>query len=179
MLTPNDFTFSRAGASKPSLARLDRAVAEVLDAPAGNVKDTSVDLEPPVPDVLDNGRVGHEHLDALLDVELGDAHGAVLVVADGAQLLGVGVADRLERREPVVEHAAEAGVAQRGRGAPARRVPAEHHVLDLEEGDGVLDHGRRVDVGRRDDVGNVAVHEDVAGLQAQDRRLGAARIGAA
>lgn len=52
-------------------------------------------------------------------------------------------------------------------------------MLHFELVDRVLDDGRGVDVGGRDDVGDVAVYEDVTGLQAQDRRLGAARVGAA
>lgn len=178
MLAPNDFTLSCTDSSKYSLAGLDRAVAEVSDPAAGNVKNGTVNLQVSIPNVLDNRRIGHEDLDAGLDVHLGDADRALLVVADAAQLLGVGVAHRLEGREPVVEDAAEAVIPQGRRGAPAGCVAAEDHVFDFQKGDGVLDHGRRVDVGRRDDVGNVAVHKHVARLQAQDRRLGAARIGA-
>lgn len=51
-------------------------------------------------------------------------------------------------------------------------------MLDLEVGDGVLDHSRSVDVGGRDDVGNVAVDEYITGLHAQNSGLGAARVGA-
>jgi hypothetical protein len=58
-------------------------------------------------------------------------------------------------------------------------VPAENDVLDFEVGDGVLDDGRGVDVGWGDDVGDVAVDEDVAGLEAEDGGFGAARVGAA
>jgi len=46
-------------------------------------------------------------------------------------------------------------------------------------GHGVLDHGRGVDVGGGDDVGDVAVYEDVAGLEAEDCGFRAARVGAA
>lgn len=51
-------------------------------------------------------------------------------------------------------------------------------MFDLEVGDGVLDHGRGVDVGGGDDVGDVAVDEDITGLHAEDGGLGAARVGA-
>ena len=52
-------------------------------------------------------------------------------------------------------------------------------MFDLEVDDGVFDDGRRVDVGGGDDVGDVAVHEDVAGLEAEDGGFGAAGVGAA
>ncbi len=58
-------------------------------------------------------------------------------------------------------------------------MAAQNDVLDLEVDDGVLDDGGRVDVGPRDDVGNVAVDKDVSGLQAEDGCLGAAGVGAA
>jgi hypothetical protein len=58
-------------------------------------------------------------------------------------------------------------------------VAADDDVLDLQVLDGELDDAERVDVRGRQDVGDVAVAEDLAGFQAQDRGLGAARVGAA
>ena len=176
MVAPDDLV--RPGAAVPIGLCLGVAEPEVPDLAAADVEEAPVDLEAAVADRLLDGEVGHEHLDAGLDVELCDAHPALLVVADGRQLVGVGVAHRLERRQPRVEHAANPRVGQRRRRAAARRVPAQHDVLDLEVRHRVLDHRRRVDVRRGDDVGDVAVHEDVARLQAEDRRLGAAGVGA-
>lgn len=152
--------------------------SQVPDLAARDVEETAVDLEPTVADRLLDGEVGHEDLDAGLDVQLCNPDGALLVVPDGRQLISVSIADGLERRQPGVKDTAHSGVGQRGRGAAARGVPTEDDVLDLEVGDGVLDHRRRVDVGCRDDVGYVAVHEDVTRLKAEDRRLGAAGVGA-
>lgn len=176
MVAPDDLV--RPGASVSIGLGLGVSESEVPDLATSDVKETPVNLKAAVADRLLDGEVGHEHLDARLDVELGDAHRALPVVADGRQLVGVGVAHRLERRQPRVEHAAHPRVGERRRRAAARRVPAQHHVLDLEVRHGVLDHRRSVDVGRRDDVGDVAVDEDVARLQAEDRRLGAAGVGA-
>ena len=58
-------------------------------------------------------------------------------------------------------------------------MPAENDVRYLEVHDGVLDDGEGVDVGGRDDVGDVAVHEDVTGLEAEDSGFGDAGVGAA
>ncbi|TPX18871.1 uncharacterized protein E0L32_011423 [Thyridium curvatum] len=164
------------GPAGPALAG---AEAEVPDPPRADVEQAPVHLEPAVPHRLLHDGVGHERRDPLLHVELGHAHGAPPFVADGPQLLVVGRAHGAQRGQPGVQDAADAGPGQRGQGAAARRVAAEHDVADLEVHDGELDHRRRVDVGRADDVGDVAVHKHVARLQAQDRRLGAARVRAA
>lgn len=58
-------------------------------------------------------------------------------------------------------------------------MAAQDDVLHLQVGDGILDDGRGIDVGGRDDVRDVTVDEDVAGLQAQDGGLGTARVRAA
>lgn len=158
---------------------LGDAATDVADAPGADVKEAAVDLQAALLDVVLNGDVGHEDLDARLDVELGDADGARLVVLDGIELLLVRIAQRLERRQPGVQNAADAGVAEGRRRAAAGRVAAQDDVLHLQVGDGVLDDGRGVDVGGGDDVRDVAVDEDVTGLQAQDGGLGAARVRAA
>jgi len=51
-------------------------------------------------------------------------------------------------------------------------------VLDFQVHDGVFDHGARAEVAGVDDVGDVAVHEDVARLQAHDGCFRDARVGA-
>jgi hypothetical protein len=58
-------------------------------------------------------------------------------------------------------------------------MSAEHDVRDFEMLDGIFDDGRDGDVGGRDDVGDVAVDEDVAGLEAEDGGFGDAGVGAA
>jgi len=52
-------------------------------------------------------------------------------------------------------------------------------VLYFEVRDGVFDDGAGVDVGGVDDVGDVAVHEDVAGLETEDGGFGDTGVGAA
>jgi len=58
-------------------------------------------------------------------------------------------------------------------------VAAEDDVLDLDVADRELDDGEGVEVRGANDVGDIAVHENVAGLQAQDGGLRDARVGAA
>lgn len=52
-------------------------------------------------------------------------------------------------------------------------------VLDFQVVDGVVDDGLGGHVVRGDDVGDVAVDEDVAGLGGEEGRFGAAAVGAA
>lgn len=155
------------------------AAPELLDASAADIKEHTVDLEAALGNSFADGGVVHEHLYAGLDVELRNADDPLLLVRDGVQLLRVVVADRLERQQPGVKNAADAGVRESTGRAAAGGVPAQNDVLDFEVGDGVLDHGRGVDVGGRNDVGDVAVDKDVAGLHAEDGGLGAAGVGAA
>lgn len=58
-------------------------------------------------------------------------------------------------------------------------MPADDHMLHLEMLDGVGDDGLGVQIPRREYVGDVAVHEDVAGLHAQHGGFGDAGVGAA
>lgn len=58
-------------------------------------------------------------------------------------------------------------------------MAANDDPLDLQVADRVLDHARRAEIVGRDDVGDVAVHEDVAGLAVADGGLGDAAVGAA
>ena len=52
-------------------------------------------------------------------------------------------------------------------------------MLHLQVHNGVFDHGGGVDVGGADYVGDVAVYEDIAGLEAKEGGLGDAGVGAA
>lgn len=58
-------------------------------------------------------------------------------------------------------------------------MPAHDDVLNLEVRDGVGDDALAVEVRRGEHVGDVAVHEDVAGFEAEDGRFGDAGVGAA
>lgn len=52
-------------------------------------------------------------------------------------------------------------------------------MLHFEVVDGIGDDALAADVRGRQDVGDVAVHEDVAGIEAEDHGLGDAGVGAA
>ena len=63
--------------------------------------------------------------------------------------------------------------------AAAAVVPADYYVLDVQVADGVVYDGHYVEVGGADEVGDVAVDEHLAGLEAGDGFGGDARVGAA
>ena len=83
-----------------------------------------------------------------------------------------------QRQQPIVDDA-ELLVRQRGVDAAAAGVAADDNVLDFEVDDGVFDDGAGVQVARVQDVGDVAMHEDVAWFEAQDGGFGNAGVGAA
>lgn len=58
-------------------------------------------------------------------------------------------------------------------------MTAENDVADFQVGDGVFDYSVGIDVCGGDDVGDVAVDEDVTGLETQEGSFGDARVGAA
>ena len=58
-------------------------------------------------------------------------------------------------------------------------MATKHDVLHAQIGDSILDNGGGVNVGWRDEVCDVAMHKDVAGLQAEDGGFGHAAVGAA
>ena len=62
-------------------------------------------------------------------------------------------------------------VRQGSRDTTARSVAAHDDVLDLEVLHSVLNHSQRIQVSGNQNVGDVAVAEDVAGLQAENGGL--------
>jgi len=62
-------------------------------------------------------------------------------------------------------------VSQGGSNATTGCVAADDDVSDLEILDGVLDDRQRVDVGWDENIGNVAVAEDISRLKSEDGGL--------
>ena len=81
---------------------------------------------------------------------------------DRESVLMMHVADMAQ---PVVDKAHLAAF-ERSLHAPATVVAADDDVLDLEDIHRVLQHREAVEVGVHDDVRDVAVHEELAGEQA-------------
>lgn len=127
--------------------------------------------------LLDGG--GFDNVAALLDdVELDKAVVAGALVLDGVQLFLVQAVDVPDVPKPGVEEAEVLG-GHGGLDAAAAVVAADDNVLDLEVLDGVVEHRGDVEVDVAHQIGDVAVHEGLAGLEARDLLGGDARVAAA
>src|SRR5580700_6605637 len=114
----------------------------------------------------------HEHVggdvpDLADDVELAQAIEAGVPVGDRFELAAVRVENLANRMQPVVDEAAP--LAVHGCAHPAAPVMPNHDdVLDLEDVDGELKHRQIVGILGRRQIGDVAVHEQLAGIEADD-----------
>ena len=86
--------------------------------------------------------------------------------------------DFADRVQPVVDEAAALAVDRRG-DAAAAVMADDHDVLDLQHVDGELQDREVVGVLRRGEVGDVAVHEQLAGIEPDDFVGRHAAVGAA
>lgn len=141
------------------------------------IVDHTVDLEVSLLHGIDNSGVPSDNLNTGLDVQL--THVCSLFRAlKLCKLIGVLLAQFSEGLEPDIEQA-QLIIAQGTSDSAAGSVSAEHDVLDAEVGYGVVDDGERAEVGSVDDVGDVAVGEDITRLHAEQSGLRHTRVGAA
>ena len=150
-----------------------------MNQPVLEAVDPAVQLERLVaaPRVLHDGGAGDvAHL--LHHVELGQAIDAGVDVGKPQELRLVGLLDVLHVLQPVVDQPM-GGAVKRGANAAAAIVAADDHVADLEHVDRILQHRQAIDVGVDHDVGDVAVHEQLAGVEADDVVGRHAAVGAA
>ncbi len=116
------------------------------------------------PRVLDDRGAGDvAHL--LHHVELGQPIDAGVDIGQFEQLGVVRFLHVLHVLQPVVDQAMR-GAVERGTNAAAAVVAADDHVLDLQHVNRELQHRQTVHVGMDDDVGHVAVDEELAGIEA-------------
>ena len=128
------------------------------------------------PGVLDDRRLAD--VERLLDhVEFAQRIDAA-PQRQGVEPLLVPVAHVLDVADPVVGKA-DAPVVERRGDAAAVRVADDDDVLDLQDIGGELDHRQAVQVGMDDDVGDVAVHEQLARRQVDEFVRRHAAVGAA
>lgn len=99
-------------------------------------------------------------------------------VGEGIELLAVDRVQILDVPQPVVDHS-KLFLGQRGSNTSAAIVSANDDMADLEDVDGVLEDRQQVHVGVGDHVGDVAVDENLAGIQVDDLVCRHTRIRAA
>lgn len=162
----------------PALARLlVLSSVNLLQVTALQPVKQTVNLQSTLLDSVDHSRDAPEVVHTLLHVQPRERV-LLLRSAQTVQSIGVLLTNLAHRLKPHVENV-ELVVGKGGLDTSARSVAAEHNVLDLEVLDAELDGRQQGDVGRVDDVGDVAQHKDLAGLLAQDGGFGDARVAAA
>lgn len=99
-------------------------------------------------------------------------------VGKSIELLAVDRVQIFDVPQPVIDHS-KLLLGQRGSDTSAAIVSADDDVADLEDVDGVLEDRQQVHIGVGDDVGDVAVDENLAGIQVDDLVCRHTRIRAA
>lgn len=112
------------------------------------------------------------------DIQLDETIIPLRVIGDRVQLTLVQAVHVPNIAKPGVQKA-EVGGGQGGLDAAAVVMAADDDVLDVQVAHGVVDDGHDVQVGVGDDVGDVAVDEDLARFQAHDFIGGDAAVAAA
>ena len=162
----------------PILSRLIRiADIQLLDLARAHIIDQTMNLDATIRNAINNARILQEGINSITDIQL-DQFQLRLLLAQTLQLLEVIPPQPPQAHEPRIDYA-EPPVRQRGRHPAAARVAREHDVLDFEMVDGVVDDGAGGQISRVHDVGDVAVHEDIARVEVEEGGLRAARVGAA
>ena len=95
-----------------------------------------------------------------------------------AQLLRQLHPQRPKRQQPRIQHP-QTAVPQRSAHTSTARMATKDDLLDLQMADGILDDSLGAEVGRVEDIGDIAVDEDVTGLEAEDGGFRDAGVGAA
>ena len=145
---------------------------QLLQMPIGNIVNDAMNLQTPLVDRLNHFGMLPDILHALLHIGLDESCRLVLLIKPfpplgrGAQVLS----EFSEWLQPQIDDA-QLGVAQRSCRSATRGVTADDDVLDANDSDGELDHGLRAEIGDGQHVGDVAVHEHIPRLQAQQGRL--------
>jgi hypothetical protein len=162
----------------PALARLLILIGvDLLQVAVIQPVQQTVNLQTALFNGVHHGRDTLQVVHTLLHVQ--PRKGVLLLrVAEAIERLGVLLTDLAHGLEPDVKDI-QLIVRQRGLDTSARSVAAENNVLDLQVLDAELDGRQQRDVGRVNDVGDVAQHEDLTGLLAQHSGLGHARVAAA
>lgn len=111
-------------------------------------------------------------------VQLHQAVESRLLVLNSIELLLVQSVDVTDVSQPWVKDT-QVCWRQGGLDTAAVVVAADDNVFDLQVAHGVVDHGHGGKVDGGDDVGDVAVDEDLAGVEAHDFVRGDTAVGAA
>lgn len=132
---------------------------------------------PACPGVLNNGRL--TDVDNLLDhIQLAEFVASPRFIADQAQRRFVFLAHLLYVAQPVVDQS-EPAAAQRRQHAAAAVMPADNDVFHPQHVDGKLHHRQTIQIRMDDEIGNIAMDEQLSRHQADDLIGGHPTVGTA
>ena len=135
---------------------------QFLQLPVCNIVDHAMYLQAPRVDSVNYFRILSHSLHPLFHVRL-DQPSRLLLVVQPAPIRACTqfLSQFSQRQQPQIE-SGQFRISQ-GRGCTsAACVAANDNMLDFDVGDGESDDGLRAQVGSGEDIGNVAVDEDVA-----------------
>ena len=136
-----------------------------------NVVDETVDLQATLLHGREHSTLLLNDVQTLADVQLNQLEGSLLV-GQTLQQGEVTLTDLAQRQQPGVQDT-KLLVAHGGGNTTAGSVTTDDDMVDAEVVDGVLNNSTGAEITGVEDVGNVAVDEDITGLQAQQGSLGA------
>lgn len=150
---------------------------QLLQLPRPHIINQAMHHNAPLPHRINNHRILLQRLHTLLDIRLHQRQ-RPLLLPQPLPLPRILRPQFPQRHQPRINQS-QFLIRQRRIRTPTARMSAHDQMLDLQMLHGVGDDRLRVQIAGREDVGDVAVHEDVPGLQTQHGGFGDARVGAA
>lgn len=144
---------------------------ELLNRARPDIVHDPMHLEPALVLGIHHDRILAQQPHTLAYIQLGQRLGLAAALQSGGLLGGsidfevgrVARAQSAQRLQPRVKHAAELAAAEGAGDAAAACMAGQHDVGDVQVRDRVGEHSGQGEVGGGDDVGDVAVDEDVSG----------------
>jgi hypothetical protein len=149
---------------------------QLSDFSLPDIIDDPMNLETPSRHGIKDGMVLLESLHPLQHTQL-DEFESCLFGFQRLQQLNVVFPQRSQGEQPGVNQS-QSGVPQSCCHTSTAGVPTEHHMLDFEMHDGIIDDGVDAEVVGMHDICNVPVHEDLAWFQTKDGGFRASGVGA-
>lgn len=170
--------FTRVEGHQPGLQLLLRLVDVQFTQYTGtNIVNQAVNLEATLPDCIEDDSLLLDNVQPLPHVEF-DQLQRRLLRRQGLEQREVTLTHLPQGQEPRVQDP-KLLITHRGCDTATRSVTADDNVLDFEMLDGKLDDRARAEVTGVEDICDIAVHEDIARVQAQEGGFGASRVRAA
>jgi hypothetical protein len=169
---------SRLERRSPAIDLLLRLIdVQLIQLTRAHVINQAMDLQPPLSDCIQHHRIVHQCINPTPHIQLHELQSLRLLIHTLEQLQ-ILPPQLPQRHQPHVNQP-QLLVIQRRRNPTTGGVSAHDDVLDFQVLHGILDDRQRVEVRGDEDVGDVAVDEDVAGVEAEDGRFWAAGVGTA